>query len=86
MSVAIFRGDTSTTYDIGEPQAFTTDSGLSGLSVVVLSPEHVTVLYALSDGSTQISGQLNGSYATWVDVSTEVDQMMSTVSLEGDAA
>ncbi len=82
----IFRGDTSTAYEIGEPRQFSTDYGLSAASAAVLTPERASVLYAFSDGARLAEAQANASHAAWDELGAEIDQMMATVGFAEGAS
>lgn len=81
-----FKADASTRYDIGDPEAFTTDSGLDGAQLVVLSPGTVNVWYAVSDGPSQATALYSSTDNDWKSLHDEVTEMVKSAEFTDDAA
>ncbi|BDZ43423.1 hypothetical protein GCM10025865_27220 [Paraoerskovia sediminicola] len=86
-SAEAYKADTSTTYDIGTPEEFTTESGLQGYQLVVLSPGEALVSYVFTDGDVQATGTFSSTDRSWKSLHDEVSDMVMTVEFtDADAA
>ena len=80
---AVFESDKSTTYDIGKPQEFSTDSGLKAVQLVVLAPGSANVLYAFSDGKQTVTALMASTDVSWQSLHDEITTMMKSVRFTG---
>jgi hypothetical protein len=71
---------------IGDVTPFTTDNGMDGASITIDQAGQVTVLIAISDGTTLGGGQLSASTVDWEAVKPEVEAMLRTVEFTGAAS
>jgi len=81
-SVDAFRADTTIAYQIGEIETFTTSSGLTGASAVVLDPESATVIVAVSDGTQLSQGLVTAKAGTWPEVDDDAAAMIRSLSFD----
>lgn len=80
-STGVYTADPSFAGTVGDVKTFTTDDGLSAVSVAVTEEEAVTVYYAFGDGDTLATGQLSTGPSDWADLQDELDSMVTTVQL-----
>lgn len=87
VAVAGFENDTTTAWAIGDPTAFTTDSGGTGVSVIARSPTDVSASWVveIADGITMtIIGQAPDN--VWNSTADEMEAIVRSVvhDPEGD--
>jgi hypothetical protein len=70
---------TFTDATVGEVAPFKTDSGLDAALITVDDGSEVTVLVALTDGTSLGRGQINAPSNAWDDIKAEVESMLRTV-------
>lgn len=76
----VLRADTTTTWQIGKPELFTTASGLAAGRVVSTSSDSVDVAYVIDDGTQSISVGIRTDPASWASSEKDIDAMIRSMA------
>jgi hypothetical protein len=82
-ATAPLAADTTTGWQIGDPQTFTTESGAEGVYAVALAPQQFIATYVVvSDGmSAQVTA--TGTDADWTALNEEILEMVTSLEISG---
>lgn len=76
---AVLKADTTTTWQVGEPELFTTDGSRPGGRVVAYSPTEVDVTYVVSNGTMKVTLATRTDPASWRSLEGQIDAMARSV-------
>lgn len=76
---AVLEVDTTTTWQVGEPELFTTDGSRPAGRVVAFSPAEVDVTYVVSNGAMKVTLATRTDPASWRALEDEIDAMARSV-------
>ncbi len=77
----IQRQDTSTAWQITEPQTFTTDSGASGAWAVALAPQQFVANFAVVEGGQSVLVTVGGTDTAWSTLKDEIVKIVSSLAI-----
>ena len=76
--------DPTTTWEIGEPELFTTDAGTPAGRMISTSPDQVDIAYIVDDGTSTVVFGMRVDAPAWAALEADVDAMVrSTVLIAG---
>lgn len=76
------RNDASTSWQISEPQPFTTASGATGAWALALAPQQFVANFAVVENGKSALVLVSGTDTAWSTLKDEILTMVSTLKLE----